>query len=140
MQSRIHHVNGITIDYSRSSLEVFGTNGLKDSSHLYFKFSKNLIRTLAIQNHAELLLDFDLCLIDRANTNETIIQLFAIFVITKNNEPVNQFAYIQDAVAFARSLVIDEVRESGLQDEAGNDIIVPEFEITAESIHFVLGG
>jgi hypothetical protein len=63
----------------------------------------NSARTISkrwLLNHAELLLDFDLCLIDRV-MNETIIQLFAIFTVTRNREPLNNWSYVQQAIAFA---------------------------------------
>jgi len=135
MQSKIQEVNGLTIDFSKSSIEIFpAIKGLADSHALYLKFCKNRIKTLDLQNHAELLMDFDLCMIDKLR-DETIIQLFAIFVISKQNEPVNKWEYIADAVGFARSMIVDEIRTGGLKDMSGADIIVPAFIVTPQSIN-----
>ncbi len=129
-------LNGTTIDYSKSSIEIFpAIKELANSSSFYLKFSKNHIKTLAIQNHAELLLDFDLCLIDR-KMNETIIQLFAIFTVTKNREPLNAWSYVQQAIAFARELMIDEIQLQDLRDTQGTIIEVPAFTLRPESINF----
>ncbi|MDB5211978.1 MAG: hypothetical protein JWQ30_2805 [Sediminibacterium sp.] len=136
MESKILVLNGTTIDYSKSSIEIFpAIKELPNSGSLYLKFSKNHIKTLAIEHHAELSLDFDLCLIDRL-MNETIIQLFAIFAVTKDNEPLNDWYYVHEAIAFARSLVVDEIRERGLRDKEGVLIEVPAFTLHPESIDF----
>ena len=136
MESKIYRVNDVSIDHSRSSIEVFSAiSGLQNSEGLYLKFSKNHIKSLAIEKHAELLLDFDLCLIDRT-THETIIQLFAIFALSKNREPVNDWKYVHIAIDFARSLIVDEIKQRGLKDKTGHTIIVPAFTITPESIDF----
>jgi hypothetical protein len=136
MELKVLVLDGTTIDYSKSSIEIFPViKELTGSGGLYLKFSKNHIKTLAIQNHAELLLDFDLCLIDRV-LNETIIQLFAIFTVTRNREPLNDWSYVQQAIAFARGLVIDEIRQQGLRDSSGGIIEVPEFTLHPESIDF----
>jgi hypothetical protein len=136
MESKVLVLNGTTINYSKSSIEIFpAIKELAGSGGLYFKFSKNHIKTLAIQNHAELLLDFDLCLIDRT-MNETIIQLFAIFTVTRNREPLNDWSYVQQAIAFARELVIDEIRERDLRDMKGAVIEVPAFTLHPDSINF----
>lgn len=136
MYPKIHECDGVSIDYSKSSVEIFpAIKKLKDSDGLYLKFSKNHIKTLALQQHAELLLDFDLCLIDRV-TNETIIQLFAIFTLTKNHEPVNEWQYVTAGIDFARSLVIKEIEEKEWKDKEGNLIQVPEFSLNPEAINF----
>lgn len=136
MELKNYAVDGVNIDYSRSSIEVFpAIKQLADSSGLYLKFSKNHIKSLAIENHAELLLDFDLCLIDRV-MNETIIQLFAIFSVKKNKEPMNDWKYVLLAVDFARSMIITEIEEAGLLDKTGNAICVPAFTLKPESINF----
>lgn len=136
MESKILVLNGTTIDYSKSSIEIFpAIKELANSGSLYLKFSRNHIKTLAIQNHAELLLDFDLCLIDR-EMNETIIQLFAIFTVTRNREPLNDWSFVQQAIAFARWLVIEEIQHRDLRDTQGMIIEVPEFTLHPESINF----
>ncbi|MEO7530255.1 MAG: hypothetical protein ABIS69_02555 [Sediminibacterium sp.] len=136
MELKMYEIDGTQIDYSKSSIEIFpAIAGLKNATGLYLKFSKNHIKSLAIEHHASLLLDFDLCLIDRV-TNETIIQLFAIFTLTKNREPVNDWKYVLQAVEFARSMIITVIKEAGLQDQAGDEIRVPEFTLTPESINF----
>ncbi len=134
--SKIWKINGVSINYSQSSVQVFpAIKNLADSTGLYLKFSKNHIKTLALQQHAELSLDFDLCMIDKV-TNETIIQLFAIFAVTKNNEPVNEWQYVTIGIDFARSLVVNEVAEKELKDKAGNPIEVPAFSLNPEAINF----
>jgi hypothetical protein len=136
MHPKICELNGVSIDYSKSSVQVFpALTQLADSSGLYLKFSKNHIKTMAIQQHAELSLDFDLCMIDQA-TNETIIQLFAIFTVTKNHEPVNEWQYVTTGIDFARSLVVGEIEEKQLKDKAGNLVQVPAFTLNPESINF----
>lgn len=136
METKIIVLDGTTIDYSKSSIEVFSASKeLENSSGLYLKFSKNHIKTLAIEQHAELVLDFDLCLIDRV-MNETIIQLFAIFTVTKDMEPLNDWAYVQQAIAFARTLMVDEIGQKGLRDLQGAPIEVPAFSLQPESINF----
>lgn len=136
MQPRVRQVDGITIDYTRSSIEIFNAiRQLKDSNSLYLKFSKNHIKTMALQSHAELSLDFDLCLIDRM-MNETIIQLFAIFTVTDHQKPVNEWKYVQKGIEFARSLLTDEIREKELKDKSGELVVVPEFTLNPESINF----
>jgi hypothetical protein len=136
MELKVLQLNGITIDYSKSSIEIFpAIQELENSSGLYLKFSKNHIKTMAIQHHAELLLDFDLCLIDRV-MNETIIQLFAIFTVTKDRQPMNEWSHVQQSVDFARSLVIGEIQKRGLVDKTGNTIQVPVFTLDPASINF----
>lgn len=136
MESTIHVTDRVSIDYSKSSVQLFpAIKGLADSSGLYLKFSKNQIKTMAIQQHAELLLDFDFCLIDRT-TNETIIQLFAIFIVTKDNQPVNEWQYVTKGIEFARSLIVEEIQQKQLKDKAGNLIEVPQFSLNPESINF----
>ena len=136
MVSKVIVLSGTTIDYSKSSIEIFpALKELANSGGLYLKFSKNHIKTLAIQNHAELLLDFDLCLIDRV-MNETIIQLFAIFTVTKDREPLNNWCYVEQAIEFARSLVVDEIGQQNLSDKEGTLIEVPVFTLHPESINF----
>jgi hypothetical protein len=136
MESKIRVLNGITIDYSKSSVQVFpALKDLENSNGLYLKFSKNHIKTMAIENHAKLSLDFDLCLID-AVMNETIIQLFAIFAVTKDQEPVNEWSYVQEAVDFARSLVMDAIKNQDLLDKSGNLVQVPAFALDPASINF----
>ncbi len=136
MQTKIHVVDGLTIDHSKSSLEVFPAMlSLEGSDELYLKFSKNHIKTSAIEGHARLSLDFDLCLIDRA-MDETVMQLFAIFSVTKNKEPLNQWSNVQSAINFARSLIVDEILRRGLKDRNGNTIVVPVLTLSAETIHF----
>jgi hypothetical protein len=139
MESKVLVLDGTTIDYSKSSIEIFpAIKKLTKSDELYLKFSKNHIKTLTIQNHAELLLDFDLCLIDRT-MNETIIQLFAIFTVTRNREPLNNWLYVQQAIAFARELVVDEIQQGNLRDTKDVMIEVPEFALHPESINFSFG-
>ena len=136
MESKIRVVNGVTIDYSKSSVQVFKPlKDLENSNGLYLKFSKNHIKTLAIENHAKLSLDFDLCLIDKV-MDETIIQLFAIFVVTKDQEPMNEWSYVQQAVDFARSLVIDAIKNQDLRDKSGELVVVPAFALDPASINF----
>ncbi|MEO8173703.1 MAG: hypothetical protein ABI581_11490 [Sediminibacterium sp.] len=136
MESKVIVLDGTTIDYSKSSIEIFPAIAeLANSSGLYLKFSKNHIKTLAIENHAELLLDFDLCLIDRV-MNETIIQLFAIFTVTRDREPMNNWSYVQQAIAFARKLMMDDIRQDELHDKQKVLIQVPEFTLQPESINF----
>jgi hypothetical protein len=136
MYPKICELNGVSIDYSKSSVQVFpALKQLADSSGLYLKFSKNHIKTMAIQQHAELSLDFDLCMIDKV-TNETIIQLFAIFTVTKSNEPVNKWQYVTTGIDFARSLVVEEIEQKQLKDKAGNLVEVPAFTLNPESINF----
>lgn len=136
MESKMIVLNGTTIDYSKSSIEIFpAIKELANSDGLYLKFSKNHIKTLAIQNHAELLLDFDLCLIDR-EMNETIIQLFAIFTVTRNKEPLNNWSFVQQAIVFARWLLIEEIQYQDLRDKQRVIIEVPEFTLRPESINF----
>jgi hypothetical protein len=136
MHSKIHVLNGVSIDYSKSSVQLFpAMKQLADSSGLYLKFSKNHIKTMTIQQHAELSLDFDLCLIDSV-TNETIIQLFAIFTVTKGQAPVNEWQYVTMGVDFARELVTGEIEEKQLKDKSGNAIQVPVFTLNPESINF----
>jgi hypothetical protein len=138
MPSKIREINGLMIDFSRTSIEIFpAIKELSNSDDLYLKFSKNIIRSLELQKHAELLMDFDLCLINRSQ-DETIIQLFAIFLISENNAPVNNWKVITEAVDFGRSMVVDEIDKAGLKDMAGNKIVVPGFVVTPESInHFM---
>jgi hypothetical protein len=138
MLSKIREINGLTIDFSRTSIEIFpAIKELPGSDDLYLKFSKNIIRSLELQKHAELLMDFDFCLINRSQ-DETIIQLLAIFLITENHAPVNNWRVITAAVDFGRSMIIDEIQKSALKDMAGNEIRVPEFLVTPESInHFM---
>lgn len=136
MYPKIHESNGVRIDYSKSSVQIFpAIRRLKDSSELYLKFSKNHIKTMALQQHAELLLDFDLCLIDRA-MNETIIQLFAIFTVTKNGGPVNDWQYVTSGIDFARTLIVEEIEEKEWKDRSGNLIDVPSFSLKPEAINF----
>jgi hypothetical protein len=136
MQSKIHVIDGLTIDHSKSSIEVFpALQALEGSDELYLKFSKNHIKTVAIEDHARLSLDFDLCLIDRA-LDETVIQLFAIFSVTKNRDPLNEWKYVQSAINFARSLIVDEIARRGLKDKMGHTIIVPVLTLTADAINF----
>ena len=136
MYPKIHVDNDVSIDHSKSSVQVFpAIRQLKDSSGLYLKFSKNHIKTLAIQQHAELSLDFDLCMIDSV-TNETIIQLFAIFTVTKEREPVNEWKYVTMGIDFARALVVAEIEDKQLKDKSGNLIQVPSFSLNPESINF----
>ncbi len=135
MEPKVQQVNGITIDYSTSSVEVFpAINDLAGSENLYLKFSKNRIKFLDKGQHAELLVDFDLCLIDRS-LNETIMQLFAIFVLSKNNESVTEFTYIEQAVRFGESLIREEITQKQLRDNKGEEILLPVFEVTQDSVH-----
>ena len=136
MESKIRVFNGVTIDYSKSSVQVFGAiKNLENSNGLYLKFSKNHIKTMAIEYHAKLSLDFDLCLIDTV-MNETIIQLLAIFAVTKEQEPMNEWSYVQQSVDFARSFVIDAIQSQNLLDKAGSLIAVPVFTLDPASINF----
>ena len=131
MQPKVEFFNGTRIDYSKSSIETFpAIKLLDDSEQLYFKFSKNLVKSV---EHEDLLMDFDLCLIDR-KMNETILQLFAIFVITDGRESVNDWKFIELAVTFARILIVREVEKCGLTDKKGDPIVVPLFAVTPESI------
>lgn len=136
MEEKIRVVDGLTFDYSKSSIQVFpAIRVLNDSSELYFKFSNNHIRTMALQMHAELSLDFDLCLIDR-RMNETIMQLFAIITVSKNGEPMNQWAYVETAIAFARNLMAEEIEGQQWRDRTKQLIQLPELSIHPETIDF----
>lgn len=136
MEEKIRDVGGLLVNYSKSSIQVFpAIRRLKDSSELYLKFSNNHTRTLALQLHAELSLDFDLCLIDRA-MNETILQLFAIFTVTHNGEPMNQWHYVETAIAFARTLLVEEIEGQGWEDRTGHLIQVPALQVKPESNDF----
>lgn len=136
MERKIHERDGVAIDYTKSSVQVFpAIRRLKDSSALYIKFSNNHIKTLALQQHAELSLDFDLCLIDR-DMNETVLQLFAIFTITKSREPMNDWHFVTMAIEFARSLLVEEIERERWTDRSGQLIQVPSFSLNPESINF----
>jgi hypothetical protein len=138
MEPKNYQLDGLSLDFSKSSIEVFpAVSALANSTGLYLKFSKNKIKFIDVLNHAELLLDFDLCLID-AEIDETIVQLFAIFILIKNNnEPITDVKCISDATHFGRSLIINEIKKLGLKDMHGMDITVPELSINPALIdHF----
>jgi hypothetical protein len=134
MAEDIAYFNKTSIDFSKSSVEIFPALAQLDGSdHLYFKFSKNRVK-LSEENAEEILLmDFDLCLIDRA-MNETVLQLFAIFAIKDQAGAVSDWRNIEIAVSFARSMVIKEAEERKLTDQHGQPLTVPPFAVTPESI------
>ena len=133
MQAKTQCIDGIAIDYSKSSIEVFpALQLLAGSTGLYLKFSKNHIR--GKHDHEELSLDFDMCLIDSV-MNETVIQLFAILSVTKDGEAVDQWKYVHQAVAFARSLIVEEIKKLDLRDTQQIPVKVPEFTLPAAVIN-----
>ena len=136
MQVRKEMIGDISIDYSTSSVETFDAlEKLRDSGSLYFKFSKNRFRFLP--EHAgkeEFLMDFDLCLIDRT-TGDTIIQLFAIFVLEGEAAVLKDISSLERAVNFGIELIQRQIDGQMLRDLHGNPIQLPAFEVTPESIH-----
>ena len=136
MEIKTQQSGEITIDYSTSSVEVFpALDVLGNSDTLYFKFSKNRFKMMEQdQTPAELLLDFDLCLIDRA-TNDTIMQLFAVFVINAPFASLKDFVTVEQAVNFGKEMMEMKIREQGLKDTKGDSLRLPAFEINLDSVH-----
>lgn len=125
----------MTIDYSNSSVEVFpALSVLENSDTLYFKFSKNRFKFLEHeQTPAELLLDFDLCLIDRA-TNDTVIQLFAIFLISAPPHSLKDFVTVEEAIKFGKEIVTVHIQKQDLKDANGDPLRLPVFDINPDSV------
>jgi hypothetical protein len=128
----------ITIDYSTSSVEVFpALSALGNSDNLYFKFSKNRFKFREQEETlTELLLDFDLCLIDRT-TNDTVIQLFAVFVISASPSHIKNFETVEQAINFGKELVAVQVREQDLKDTKGDLLRLPVFDVNPGSIRLL---
>lgn len=134
MPEDIAYFNKTSIDFSKSSIEIFpALEQLAGSDHLYFKFSKNRVKLSEQTAEEILLMDFDLCLIDR-EMNETILQLFAIFTVKDEAGAVSDWRNIEIAVSFARSMVIKEAEDRQLKDKFGQPLTVPPFAVTPESI------
>lgn len=132
MNAKVQDVDGMRIDYSKSSIEVFpAISRLADSDQLYFKFSRNRIKTLEIEKHAELVADFDLCVIDRT-INETVVQLFAIFKASRDGEPMNDRRYVAALAEFGRSLIEKEIEAKDLKDASGRPLKLPPLHVESE--------
>jgi hypothetical protein len=138
MEIKKQHSGEITIDYSTSSVEVFpALSVLGNSDNLYFKFSKNRFKFREHEETAtELLLDFDLCLIDRA-TNDTVMQLFAVFVISAPPSCIKDFETVEQAINFGKEMVSVQIREQDLKDTKGDALRLPVFDINPDSVKFL---
>jgi hypothetical protein len=137
MKIKKHHSGEMVIDYSRSSVQVFhALSELGNSDTLYFKFSKNRFKYPEPgQVPRELVLDFDLCLINRKN-DDTVMQLFAIFQVSAPEQALKEFVTVKEAINFGKEMLTTQIEEDDLKDAKGGTLRLPEFDINPDSIRF----